>query len=90
MAIFNSYACHYQRVPQAPSTNLRGATAPLEPRHVMSLATELVAGGFAGAVGIMATQPLDTIRSAVAMGGRFRVTIAWAKISYSMLAQPEI
>ncbi len=28
----------------------------------MSLATELVAGGFAGAVGIMATQPLDTIR----------------------------
>jgi hypothetical protein len=33
----------------------------------MSLATELVAGGFAGAVGIMATQPLDTIRSAVAI-----------------------
>ena len=28
----------------------------------MSLATELLAGGFAGAVGIMATQPMDTIR----------------------------
>ncbi|CAK9093885.1 Mitochondrial magnesium exporter 1 [Durusdinium trenchii] len=28
----------------------------------MSLATELVAGGLAGAVGIMATQPMDTIR----------------------------
>lgn len=41
----------------------------------MSLATELVAGGFAGAVGIMATQPMDTIRHAAEQRGEEVVVV---------------
>eukprot|EP00435_Cladocopium_sp_Y103_P058734 s179_g20.t1 len=55
----------------------------------MSLATELVAGGFAGAVGIMATQPLDTIRirlqSTTAVLGRDRAYVGIMDCAKSML-----